>query len=157
MTVSHASCKIPEHLIERFWGLTKQNRKIHIPFPTPRLASIAIRSLSVDSELSSLVRRSFTLVSSSPNHNGNGADLINPGSDRVNVGHREEEQAKSVLEVIYAATTNRMLRVAVNGFWESLGVVVQVMEELDEDVAMKSGSQSLQGVQGLEEVRWKDS
>lgn len=71
--------------------------------------------------------------------------------------HKEEEQAKTVLEVIYAATTNRMLRVAVNGFWENLGVVVQVMEELDEDVAMKPGCQSLQGIQGLEEVRWKDS
>ena len=80
-------------------------------------------------------------------------DTVNGG---VNTSRREEEQAKTVLEVIYAATTNRMLRVAVNGFWESLGVVVQVMAELDEDVAMKPGSQSLQGVQGLEEVRWKD-
>jgi len=80
-------------------------------------------------------------------------DTVNGG---VNTSRRKEEQAKTVLEVIYAATTNRMLRVAVNGFWESLGVVVQVMAELDEDVAMKPGSQSLQGVQGLEEVRWKD-
>lgn len=35
---------------------------------------------------------------------------------------------------VYRATTNRMLRVAVNGFLESLGVVLGVMEELDVDV-----------------------
>jgi len=38
------------------------------------------------------------------------------------------------LRTEYKATTNRMLRVAVNGFMESLGVVLQVMEELDVDV-----------------------
>lgn len=32
------------------------------------------------------------------------------------------------------ATTNRMLRVAVNGFMESARVIVEVMEELDVDV-----------------------
>ena len=43
----------------------------------------------------------------------------------------------------YSATTNRMLRVAVNGFMESLGVVLGVMEELDVDVlAGGSGSGS---------------
>lgn len=41
---------------------------------------------------------------------------------------------KTVLETTYRATTNRMLRVAVNGFMESLGVVLGVMEELDVDV-----------------------
>ena len=40
----------------------------------------------------------------------------------------------SVLRTEYKATTNRMLRVAVNGFMESLGVVLGVMEELDVDV-----------------------
>ena len=34
----------------------------------------------------------------------------------------------------YKATTNRMLRVAVNGFMESLSVVLGIMEELDVDV-----------------------
>lgn len=43
-----------------------------------------------------------------------------------------------------------MLRVAVNGFLESLGTVVQVMEELDEDVVFEKGLQDLQGVQGVE-------
>ena len=40
----------------------------------------------------------------------------------------------SVLQTTYRATTNRMLRVAVNGFMESLGVVLGVMHELDVDV-----------------------
>ena len=40
----------------------------------------------------------------------------------------------TVLKTEYRATTNRMLRVAVNGFMESLGVVLGVMEELDVDV-----------------------
>lgn len=34
----------------------------------------------------------------------------------------------------YHATTNRMLRVSVNGFMESMKVVLRVMEELDVDV-----------------------
>lgn len=41
---------------------------------------------------------------------------------------------ENVLRTQYKATTNRMLRVAVNGFMESLGVVLGVMEELDVDV-----------------------
>jgi EKC/KEOPS complex subunit PCC1/LAGE3 len=73
------------------------------------------------------------------------------GSSNGVTEHQQDE--KTTLEVVYAATTNRMLRVAVNGFFESLGLVVQVMEELDEDVVMKPGSQGLEGVQGLEEVR----
>jgi len=66
----------------------------------------------VDKELSPLVRRSFTTLSSS----------------------EEEEAEKTILRTEYKATTNRMLRVAVNGFMESLGVVLGVMEELDVDV-----------------------
>ncbi|EER43742.1 predicted protein [Histoplasma capsulatum H143] len=46
----------------------------------------------------------------------------------------EEEEELTVLQTEYRATTNRMLRVAVNGFMESLGVVLGVMEELDVDV-----------------------
>jgi EKC/KEOPS complex subunit PCC1/LAGE3 len=55
-----------------------------------------------------------------------------------------------VLKVDYKATTNRMLRVAVNGFFESLGVVMQVMEELDVDVLHEKGVEGLEGVQGVE-------
>jgi len=46
----------------------------------------------------------------------------------------EGQGEQSILRTEYKATTNRMLRVAVNGFMESLGVVLQVMEELDVDV-----------------------
>lgn len=48
------------------------------------------------------------------------------------------EEHKTVLRTEYKATTNRMLRVAVNGFMESLGVVLGVMEELDVDVLAQS-------------------
>ena len=61
----------------------------------------------------------------------------------------DDEQA--VLEVYYTATTPRMLRVAVNGFFESLGVIVQVMEELDVDVLHEKGIEGLEGVQGVEQ------
>ena len=44
-----------------------------------------------------------------------------------------------------------MLRVAVNGFFESLGVIVQVMEELDVDVLHEKGIEGLEGVQGVEQ------
>jgi len=50
-----------------------------------------------------------------------------------------EEGEKSVLKTTYRATTNRMLRVAVNGFMESLGVVLGVMQELDVDVLEMDG------------------
>jgi len=81
------------------------------------LAFSALRALQVDAELSPLVRRQFSLA----------------------VG--ENEQDPNILRTEYKATTNRMLRVAVNGFMESLGVVLQVMEELDVDVlAANQGS-----------------
>lgn len=44
-----------------------------------------------------------------------------------------------------------MLRVAVNGFFESLNVVIQVMEELDVDVLHEKGLEGLEGVQGVEQ------
>lgn len=49
-------------------------------------------------------------------------------------GQGLEDESNTVLRTEYRATTNRMLRVAVNGFMESLGVVLQIMEELDVDV-----------------------
>lgn len=69
----------------------------------------------MDEELSPLVRRSFSTVSPVPGAHG----------------------GETVLRTEYRATTNRMLRVAVNGFMESLGVVLGVMEELDVDVLEK--------------------
>lgn len=83
-----------------------------MPFPTPRLSTIAKKALSVDQELSPLVRRHFATI----------AAVHGPTSDDC------------VLRVHYKATTNRMLRVAVNGFMDSLSLVLEVMEKLDADV-----------------------
>jgi EKC/KEOPS complex subunit PCC1/LAGE3 len=102
--------------------LTRE-RVIEIPFPTAFLAESARRAISADKELSSLVTRSFEISS----------------------------ENKTILTVRYAAATNRMLRVAVNGFFETLGVVVQCMEELDVDVISGPIKESLAGVQGLED------
>ncbi|KAK1965761.1 Pcc1-domain-containing protein [Colletotrichum sublineola] len=89
---------------------------IDVPFPTPRLASVAHRALAVDQELSPLVRRTFFV------------------DGDVSTAAAAAGEAASVLRVHYKATTNRMLRVAVNGLMESLNLVVEVMEELDVDV-----------------------
>jgi EKC/KEOPS complex subunit PCC1/LAGE3 len=62
-----------------------------------------------------------------------------------------EDDALTVLMVHYKATTPRMLRVAVNGFFESVGLIVQVMEELDVDVLHEKGIEGLEGVQGVEQ------
>ncbi|KAF7593614.1 hypothetical protein BBP40_011132 [Aspergillus hancockii] len=97
------------------------NLTITLPFPTNRLASSALRALEVDVELSPYVRRDMTVTRSKSET------------------QTDTEDAKTVLEVTYRATTNRMLRVAVNGFMESLGVVLGVMEELDVDVLEAEG------------------
>lgn len=83
------------------------------------------------------MRRDFALIASSGN-----------GVDDVDMATREEQ---TILRVYYKATTPRMLRVAVNGFFESLNVVVQVMEELDVDVLHEKGIEGLEGVQGVEQ------
>lgn len=93
-----------------------------MPLPTYRLASSALQALQVDAELSPLVQRTFSIASSSSNSNGPIAEL--------NGGHGNV----MILQTQYKATTNRMLRVAVNGFMQSLSVVLGVMEELDVDV-----------------------
>lgn len=81
----------------------------------------------MDEELSPLVVRSFSVVASN------------------------DDRQQTVLRTDYRATTNRMLRVAVNGFFESVGVVIQVMEELDIDVLHQTGLADLEGVQGVEQ------
>ncbi|OJJ51698.1 hypothetical protein ASPZODRAFT_148934 [Penicilliopsis zonata CBS 506.65] len=93
---------------------------ISIPLPTNRLASSALRAIEVDTELSPFVRRSMALTT--------------PDTPSKSLEATVKEEEKTVLEATYRATTNRMLRVAVNGFMESLGVVLGVMEELDVDV-----------------------
>ena len=163
-----------------------------MPFPTHRLAAIALHALSVDQELSLLVRRSFSLArcpsnvrkptpSSSRVGNVQGEDQgpgskshmqVSPltgGALHLGPDHsdflREQESAhaehcqdtyptpkgsaglskecrqldmedeeETVLVTQYSATTNRMLRVSVNGFFESVAVVLNCMKELDLDV-----------------------
>ncbi|KAJ9614328.1 hypothetical protein H2200_002464 [Cladophialophora chaetospira] len=97
---------------------------IDVPLLNYRLASTAMRALQVDAELSPLVRRKFSVVQ---NDAANGDVLGDEQKD-------SDDSGNTILRTEYSATTNRMLRVAVNGFMESLGVVLQVMEELDVDV-----------------------
>ncbi len=100
------------------------NRTIDVPFPTSRLASTALQALQVDKELSPLVSRMFTLA---------------PVQDAVEVNPET-----SVLRAEYKATTNRMLRVAVNSFMESVNLIIEVMGELDEDVLAASAQNEAQ-------------
>lgn len=95
---------------------------VDLPLPTARLASSAMRALQVDKELSPLVQRSFSVLAP---HFGQDLGLT-------------KSEAKTILRTEYRATTNRMLRVAVNGFMESLTVVLGIMEELDVDVLAPS-------------------
>ena len=97
-----------------------RRRTIDLPLPTARLASAALQALRVDKELSPLVRRSFSTISTA-SHGSEDASLV-------------KSSEETILRTEYKATTNRMLRVAVNGFMESLSVVLGVMEELDVDV-----------------------
>ncbi|KAK8241494.1 transcription factor Pcc1-domain-containing protein [Phyllosticta capitalensis] len=98
---------------------------LSIPLPSPTHATTTLRTISIDAELSPLVQRTLAISPSNA----------------------------SVLQVHYAATTNRMLRVAVNGFFDSLGVVLGVMEECDRDTVLLPGGESVQGAQGVEEVK----
>ena len=95
-------------------------RTLDIPFPDERLASVALRALRVDEELSSSVTRQFTAVSG-------------PDSEQ-----------DSVVRVEYKAATNRMLRVAVNSFLDSVALVIEVMENLDVD-ALDSQAPKIEG------------
>lgn len=45
-----------------------------------------------------------------------------------------DSEPDSVVRVEYKAATNRMLRVAVNSFLDSVALVIEVMQELDVDV-----------------------
>ncbi|EKD15476.1 uncharacterized protein L3040_009195 [Drepanopeziza brunnea f. sp. 'multigermtubi'] len=102
---------------------------VDIPLPTARLATAALQALQVDKELSPLVHRCFSTLA--PTDAITQTTAASPG-----VGTEAEALAgeRSVLRTEYKATTNRMLRVAVNGFMESLGLVLGIMEELDVDV-----------------------
>lgn len=130
--------------------LTHSYRIIDIPFPTQRLAQAAYRSLSVDEELSALVKRDFDLVPAAENNGSAERDDVTTSTKSM-TDLDISGKSGSVLRVHYKATTPRMLRVAVNGFFESLSVVVQVMEELDADVLHEKEIEGLDGVQGVEQ------
>ncbi|OAA68479.1 EKC/KEOPS complex, subunit Pcc1 [Niveomyces insectorum RCEF 264] len=107
---------------------------IDVPFPTARLATVALQALSVDKELSPLVRRSFVVRA---------ADA-DDGSDIAGGGSGGGDGDKTVLRTTYEATTNRMLRVSVNAFLDSVGLVLEVMEGLDVDVLEAEGGVPLE-------------
>lgn len=92
----------------------------------------------MDAELSPLVQRSFSLIARSQAPlDTNGKHLLASDEETRAAGKSGvSDELKTVLRTVYKATTNRMLRVAVNGFMESLGVVLGVMEELDVDVLL---------------------
>lgn len=85
---------------------------LQVPFPDAWLASVALQALRVDKELSGHVKRELTTVAA-------------PESG---------DAGETILRVDYKATTNRMLRVAVNSFMDSLALVLEVQEEMDVDV-----------------------
>ncbi|KAK4220195.1 CTAG/Pcc1 family [Rhypophila decipiens] len=85
---------------------------LRFPFPDARLSNIALKAIRVDKELSPLVHRELSTVAP---------------DDKTST-------EESVLLVEYKAATNRMLRVAVNSFMDSLSLVLEVMEEMDVDV-----------------------
>ncbi|KAL2431349.1 hypothetical protein ABEF95_006757 [Exophiala dermatitidis] len=115
MATAHARSQFPCSLV------------IDVPLLNHRLASSALRALQVDAEISPLVRRKFSLIFSDLESRAGKAN-----DQDGDAGLKDEKN--TILRTEYSATTNRMLRVAVNGFMESLGVVLQVMEELDVDV-----------------------
>jgi EKC/KEOPS complex subunit PCC1/LAGE3 len=117
-----------ENIFLRRMRISNIYRVIDVPLPTHRLASSALQALQVDIELSPLVQRTFSLPTF------NEASASNWESNGVPVGASASHGHLAVLRTEYKATTNRMLRVAVNGFMESLGVVLGVMQELDADV-----------------------
>lgn len=100
--------------------------QIDVPFPTARLSSIAIKAITVDKELSPLVRREFSTVKVASASGGAGV--------RVEGDDENDVTGQNVMRVLYKATTNRMLRVSVNSFMDSLSLILEVMERLDADV-----------------------
>lgn len=100
-----------------------------MPLPSARLASTALRALEVDPELSPLVRRQLSVEAA--------AAAADADQDE------EAAAALKVLHVDYQATTNRMLRVAVNSFLDSLKLVLEVMEQLDVDVLAEQHQRQL--------------
>jgi EKC/KEOPS complex subunit PCC1/LAGE3 len=79
------------------------------------------------------VRRAFALEHAAAPHAAADPHAAASEPDPAAADGAQPPQPATVLRTEYRATTNRMLRVAVNGFMESLGLVVAVMAELDAD------------------------
>ncbi|KAL7817823.1 Pcc1 domain-containing protein [Trichoderma gracile] len=121
--------------------------QLHIPFPTPRLASTALKALQVDPELSPLVQRTLSVVSSPSSSSSSSSTTTTTSVSDFASSPQTQTQTTTggdaqVLRVEYRATTNRMLRVAVNSFMEGLKLVLEVMEQLDVDVLAAEGQKS---------------
>ncbi|KAK9385895.1 CTAG/Pcc1 family [Lipomyces mesembrius] len=88
--------------------------KLTIPFSTSRQAQIAYNAISPDPQLKP---DQFTQVLSVSDASGT--------SDELSAGR--------ILVAEFDAASERVLRVGVNGFLESLGVVVGCLRDLDYD------------------------
>ncbi|KAK9481110.1 CTAG/Pcc1 family [Lipomyces japonicus] len=88
-----------------------------IPFATWRQASIAVSALSPDPQLRP--DQFVQVLSISGRHDD---DIKNNKDDDIQTG----------LLAQFEAASERVLRVGVNGFFESLGVVIGCLNELDE-------------------------
>lgn len=128
--------------------MTPFHSTLTLPLPA-RLAPIVRRAIEIDPEISPHVSRTF--VRPPLPHPSPAPSAAEPPSDG----------ADPRLEVTYAATTARMLRVSVNAFFSQLQVVLEGMAELDGDAAVgrerrweeavdgRTGREGWEGVQGL--------
>ncbi|OJD16968.1 hypothetical protein AJ78_02902 [Emergomyces pasteurianus Ep9510] len=121
-------------LVRRSFRLTRPQHPQHPQHPQPQQqaqAQAQSHSQSV-SRTDSTTTTATNTASSTPNITTSRS--LGAEKEHEEDGEEVEEDELTVLQTEYRATTNRMLRVAVNGFMESLGVVLGVMEELDVDV-----------------------
>ncbi|PSS03646.1 CTAG/Pcc1 family [Coniella lustricola] len=112
---------------------------LNVPFPTRRLSSIAMEALAVDKELSPLVQRRFSTIAPEAaaiitTSSGGGSSISTTTGTGLSTSTSQGIDDGYVLQIHYRATTNRMLRVAVNSFMDSLALILEVMEKLDVDV-----------------------
>lgn len=114
----------------------------------------------MDKELSSHVQRSISVLPDTTSPTSANQDLGDTAiaSNTNNTGKNYTDSTASSnsvssttnLQIEYTAATNRLLRVAVNGFFDSLRVVIHAMQELDTDTIDVPGTETLEGVQGVE-------
>lgn len=113
----------------------------------------------MDKELSSQVQRSISILpdtnppTSADQDASDTAIASNTNNTEKNftdsTASSSSVSATTYLQIEYTAATNRLLRVAVNGFFDSLRVVIHAMQELDTDTIDIPGTETLEGVQGV--------